>query len=237
LFSAVPHIGQAWSIGVEEQFYLIWPLIISKTTRLVRTLIFVVLGLIFFKIIILVLGQYYYESSWYIPLKRFVAMSKFECMAIGGIGAYLLFSGKPFISYLYYKSALVISVLLIVLLIYITPDRLQDGIHLIYSVLFLIVIIHVSDRNNSRLLEHKVFNYLGQISYGIYMYHFMIIPIVLVFIKKNFLASSGLAINIYIYTLAILLTIIVSAISYHVLEKPFIRKKSKYSPIKSGGTD
>lgn len=237
MFSAVPHIGQAWSIGVEEQFYLIWPLIISKTKRLVRTLIFVVLGLVLFKIIVLAIGLYCQESFWYMPLKRFVAMSKFECMAIGGIGAYLLFSNKPYISFIYYKQTLILSLALIVLLVYITPDKLQDGIHLIYSVLFLIIIIHVSDAKNSKLLENKIFNYLGKISYGIYMYHFMIIPIVLVLVKKHLSINSGLALNLSIYLLAISLTILISGVSYHILESPFIRKKNKYSPIKSGNSN
>lgn len=232
VFSAVPHIGQAWSIGVEEQFYLIWPLIISKTKNIIKTLVLIVVALILIKLMVLGLGYYFREAKWYIPLKRFVAMSKFECMAIGGIGAYLLFSDKSFIRFAYHKITLLGSLVIIVLLLYFTPDQLQDGIHLVYSIIFLIIILHLS--KNSKLLENKIFNYLGKISYGIYMYHFMVIPATLVFIKKCFSENSGLMINISIYTLVLAITILISGISYHFIESPFIRKKSNYTSIKSG---
>jgi len=50
--------------------------------------------------------------------------------------------------------------------------------------LFVIIILNVSTNPNSFIkLENTVFNFLGKISYGIYMYHFMIIPVVLVLLK------------------------------------------------------
>ncbi|MGZ3885588.1 MAG: acyltransferase family protein, partial [Bacteroidia bacterium] len=45
MFGAVPHIGQAWSIGVEEQFYIIWPLIVKFSNHILRAL-FIVIGLL-----------------------------------------------------------------------------------------------------------------------------------------------------------------------------------------------
>ena len=34
MFVGVPHIGQAWSIGVEEQFYIFWPVLLYLAWRL-----------------------------------------------------------------------------------------------------------------------------------------------------------------------------------------------------------
>lgn len=237
LFAAVPHIGQAWSIGVEEQFYLVWPWLISKTKHIVRTLLIIIISLILFKVLVLLLGHYFYDSSWYVPLKRFVAMSKFECMAIGGIGGYFIFSHDKLLTMIYNKYLLNISIGLIPVLIFFTPEFLQDGIHIIYSLLFLIIILNVANGSVKINLENKLFSYLGKISYGIYMYHLMIIPGVLYLLRHYLNMETGLVFNAMAYTLSILMTITVSGLSYQFIEEPFIKLKSKFTTVKSGEKD
>jgi peptidoglycan/LPS O-acetylase OafA/YrhL len=237
IFTAVPHIGQAWSIGVEEQFYAAWPWIISKSKHIARTLVTIIIGLIIFKIIILTLGLYFGQSAGYLIVKKFVAMSKFECMAIGGIGAYLLFSGNGFLKYIYNTNVLNISLLLIPVLVFFTPEIIQDGIHIVYSFLFLVLILNVSNQSVKLKLEGKIINYLGKISYGIYMYHFMIIPFVLLFIKTYVDYRQAILINLIAYTASIALTVIISALSFELFENRFIKIKAKHSLIKSGIKD
>lgn len=234
LFPAVPNIGQVWSIGVEEQFYIIWPWIVSKSKHIVKTLIYIISGLIIVKLLVLGLGKFYSGANWYNPLKLFLAMSKFECMAIGGIGAYLLFSSSNVLKIIYNKYIFILSVILIPTLIYVTPNYIQDGIHIVYSILFLVIILNVSYNSQNNNFENKVLNYLGKISYGIYMYHFLIIPIVIKLIKHNIHIESEWILNIIIYLSTIVLTITISGLSYRFFELPFIRLKSKYSPVKSG---
>lgn len=234
IFPAVPNIGQSWSIGVEEQFYIFWPWLISKSRSILKTLITVIVVLILIKIGVLILGKFFYYSSWYKPLKLFVAMSKFECMAIGGIGAYFLFTKNQLISYFHNKTIFIVSLSLIILLMFFTPENIQDGIHIVYSILFLNVILFCSKNNSNRFLENSIFKYLGKISYGIYMYHFMMIPMVLYVCKNMFAFESEALNNLFIYSATILLTILVSGVSYRYFELPFINMKSKFSPIKSG---
>jgi len=231
IFPAVPHIGQAWSIGVEEQFYIIWPWVISKSKNVLKTLITIIISLFLIKFCILILGEFYSESDWYNPLKLFIAMAKFECMAIGGIGAYFLFTNNKLLSLLQNRYATLSSIILIPILIYITPENLQDGVHIIYSVLFLIIILNII---TFLYFENKIFNYLGKISYGIYMYHFMIIPLVLSMFQKYISVDSEVITNLGIYSLTILTTIFVSGLSYKYFEKPFIDLKTRFTTIKSG---
>lgn len=232
IFPAVPNIGQVWSIGVEEQFYIFWPWIISKTKNLIRTLALIITILFVIKLFVLVLGNYYKEASWYQPLKLFIAMSKFECMAIGGIGAYLQFSKNELFYYLNKLQAVYISLILSVILIFYTPEKIQDGIHIIYSILFLIIILYTSNNYNF-ILENKLTSYLGKISYGIYMYHFMVIPPILYLFKENFSNSPNVYENIAIYCSVIICTIFISIVSFEYFESYFINLKSKYSPINS----
>lgn len=239
LFTAVPHIGQAWSIGVEEQFYIVWPWVILKAKHILRTLILIIAGLVLVKVGVLLLGSVYASEKWYQSLKLFVAMSKFECMAIGGIGAYYLYTNnEKILRIIYHPVTLNASLALIPLLLYFTPAKLQDGIHIIFSLIFLTIILNVAMNKRVWLnLENKVFAYLGKISYGIYMYHFMIIPLVLYGYKCLHINLNEFLFNTVIYTTVLGLTIVVSGISYALFEHRFIRLKEKYALIKSGGEE
>jgi peptidoglycan/LPS O-acetylase OafA/YrhL len=234
LYPAVPNIGQAWSIGVEEQFYIFWPIIIAKSKSLLKTLLIITTLLIFIKVIVLFMGYFFQNTTWYKPLKLFVAMSKFECMSIGGIGAYFLFKNHKILNFIYKPIIFILSILTSIVLIYFTPKILQDGIHLIYSVLFLQIILFMVKTKHTTYFENKIFNYLGKISYGLYMYHFMVIPFCISIYVNYFRINSSLMENLILYGTIILLTILTSAISYQFFEKGFIKLKSRYSPIKLG---
>jgi peptidoglycan/LPS O-acetylase OafA/YrhL len=237
IFSAVPNIGQVWSIGVEEQFYLVWPWLISKSKNIIKTLLILISVLFAIKVGVLILGKFYSHTAWYVPLKLFVAMSKFECMAIGGIGAYLLFSDNKILKLIYNKISLYASLILLPGLIYITPDKLQDGIHIVYAILFLTIILNVSSNKVKINFENKMLNYLGKISYGIYMYHFMVIPAVIFVTKRYFDKAPELITNCIVYSIVLVVTIGISALSYELFELRFIKLKSKYALIKSGNKD
>jgi peptidoglycan/LPS O-acetylase OafA/YrhL len=237
MYRAVPHIGQAWSIGVEEQFYIAWPWLILKAKKTARSLFAIIGTILLIKIIVLLLGIFYGVEHWYQTLKTFVAMSKFECMAIGGLGAYYLHKeNERVLKWIYRPLTLNASIILIPILMYVTPDKIQDGVHLIFSVIFLVIIINVAGNKKIKLdLNNGVLSYLGKISYGIYMYHFMIIPIVLYFLGMCYDNFSELLWNILLYSFSIGLTILVSGVSYRYFESKFIKLKARYSLIKSGG--
>jgi peptidoglycan/LPS O-acetylase OafA/YrhL len=237
MFRAVPHIGQVWSIGVEEQFYIFWPLLVSRSRNLMRTLLILLGIIIATKICVLLLGFVFGSEKWYQTLKAFVAMSKFECMAVGGIGAWLLQNNKTrFLRLIHHHLIFIICIILIPILMIFTPDFLQDGIHLVYSILFLVIIMNVAAGAKKMIdLENPVMSYLGKISYGIYMYHFMIIPVVIRVLMSMEIMTSGIQFNIILYVAVIVLTITVSSISYYILEKRFIHFKHRFARIHSTG--
>lgn len=233
IFSAVPNIGQTWSIGVEEQFYIAWPWIVKKSKNILQTLIIIIFSLIALKVIVLLLGKFYQQQKWYPALKLFIAMSKFECMAIGGIGAYYLFQKHAFLSYFKNKLVPIISSVLIVLLLYITPSFLQDGLHIVMSILFLAILLYVV--TSSKLwLQNKLLDFLGKISYGLYMYHFMLIPLMLFLVMKFVSTDNTIAFNIILYSATIITSIAIASLSYYLFELKFIRLKDKFAIVKSG---
>jgi len=237
MFSAVPHAGHLWSIGVEEQFYLLWPVLFNKAKNL-KKLLFLVLGFILgLKVLVIVLLKFGIVdlSENFIVFKEFLAMSKFECMAIGGFGAYWVkMDVKSVLNIIYHPVSFIMSLALLPFMNYFCPESLQDAIHLPYSVAFVIIILNISCNSKSIIkLENRIFNFLGKISYGIYMYH-MIVVVFVIRLSMKFIDEGSILANLFIYGFSVLLTIFIAWLSYEYFEKRFLKLKDKYTIVKSG---
>ena len=233
--TAVPNIGQSWSIGVEEQFYLLWPLLIRKSKNVIKSILWITGTIIALKGIIL-LSSPFVKLDALIVLKKFLAMSKLECLALGGLGAYVLFNNKEKILRIVYRPiSQITSVVILPILIYFTPTAFEDILHLLFSISFLVIILNVASNEKSILkFENRIFQYLGRISYGFYMFHVMCIVFTIHFLDKYIGLDNDISKpqHILLYGLSFLLTVAVSSLSYHIFEKAFIRLKDKYAQPK-----
>ena len=234
--TAVPNIGQSWSIGVEEQFYLVWPLLIRKSKNVFKSILWIAGTIIALKGLIL-LSSPFLNSETLKVIKKFLAMSKLECMALGGLGAYVLFNKKEEILRIVYKPASqIISVLIIPALIYFMPTAFEDILHLLFSISFLVIILNVASNDKALLrFENPVLQYLGRISYGFYMFHVMCIVFTIHILDKYIGLDNDISTpqHILLYGISFLLTVAVSSLSYHIFEKAFIRLKDKYAQPKT----
>ena len=233
--TAVPNIGQSWSIGVEEQFYLLWPLLIRKSKNILKSILWITGTIIALKGIIL-LSSPFVKLDALIVLKKFLAMSKLECMALGGLGAYVLFNkNEEILRIIYRPISQITSVVIIPILIYFTPTAIEDILHLLFSLSFLVIILNVANNEKSILkFENRIFQYLGRISYGFYMFHVMCIVFTIHFLDKYIGLDNDISKpqHLLLYGLSFLLTVAVSSLSYHIFEKAFIRLKDKYAQPK-----
>ena len=232
LGKAIPFITHYWSLGVEEQFYLFWPNFIKRTKHilLASTALFVVIML--FKLIFyFTASKYAYSSTMYF----FIDSSRFQCMLIGAISAILYFDKyKLFISIATHLITQIFSWCIIVLM-FVNKYKFSYFIshELMTFVTCMIIISQIEQKNRIINLEHKIFDFFGKISYGIYVIH----PLVAIWISKIVVFKSNNVINyIVIYILCISLTVILSYISYEFFEKRFLRIKNKYTTIESKST-
>ncbi len=230
LFPAVPLIGQSWSIGVEEQFYLIWPLFFKFFKKFnLNLLLKLLFFFVFIKLIVLLSSNYYYDLTWLIILKKNLAMLKFENMIIGAIGAILIVERNFLIKYVLNNIVLLISIFGIFISLYVIPKALMDGLHLLHALFFILIILNVSGNPKSLIkLENKFYNFLGQISYGIYMYHLIVI-----YFTIKFLVMYDIFSKTFLYLISIILTCILSSLSYIFFEKRFLNIKKKFGKVKS----
>jgi peptidoglycan/LPS O-acetylase OafA/YrhL len=158
-------------------------------------------------------------------------------MAIGGLFALISYENNVIVNklriFLYNKIVQWIVFLTTIFLVangFKLKNNLEFFHYEFYSILFGILIINFAC-NEKRIfsMEYKVLNYFGKISYGLYMFH----PIIIVFSIKlcqMFKYNS----NYILYPLVFLLIILFSSLSYEYFEKFFINKKLKYSDIISG---
>jgi peptidoglycan/LPS O-acetylase OafA/YrhL len=233
---SAPNIGQAWSIGVEEQFYIIWPLLMKSFRNTWAMMVGFFICILFIKAVFVLFANPTNPNMQI--LGRFLATTKIESMAFGGLGAYILFYGKEKILQICYLPMMQIaSFLSVPIVVLFMPKAYINLAHLVYGFAFLIIILNVAANPQSILkFKGKIIDYLGKISYGIYMYHLLSITCaihILEFVsdcsKKLTFWQSG-----FVYLLSIALTIILASISYEYLEKRFIRRKEKFTTIISG---
>lgn len=220
---AVVGAAQSWSIGVEEQFYLIWPLLLYLFNKSKLLLVFICMlaGYIFFNL---------HLVNHITPLLRKVP---FEFMAIGGIGAYFYYYGKDTIQLVTKNPFSYIVMLVLIFLLLILPLGPLYIQNICLGVLFMFLILITIDNNNKLVFRNQYFSFLGKISYGIYMYHAFVMFLVFPFVNKYINPSSDILLyNILVYIFIISITIIISHLSYKYIELRFIKiKDSKYKTI------
>ena len=238
MYKPVPHAGQLWSIGVEEQFYIIWPLIVKYSKKPIKAIVYLSIVILLAKASLLFMSIKFPSSKLLEITKLFFAMSKIECMTIGAVGAYFLFNkNNNIVNVISSKWVLLLSIIGAFFLIYITHlTFIQDGIHIPVSILFLIIILNVAVKGNEiNWLNNVVFSNLGKISYGIYMLHMFVVVFVIRTVSQIFNVSKTFSLfeNSLIYIFSVFITIIISYISYHFFEKVFLNLKKKYTVIRS----
>ena len=81
-------------------------------------------------------------------------------------------------------------------------------------------------------LEGPTWNWLSKLSYGIYMWHMVVLGFITLFLKKADFTEHWV-VNGILYVVTLPLTIIVAWLSYKYVEKPFLNIKHKFVLVKS----
>lgn len=224
---SVTTITPLWSVGVEEQFYAIWPWIIKFSNKITRSLLFVII--IYFSLKSIV---WLYNPQSY--LYSFVSHARIDLMALGGLGAYII---KNDISWLkniiFSKYMQLISWLVVFYSVIVSPIHLSSFLDdELNSIFYLIIILNVSSNKKTLIsLENKVLKFFGEISYGIYIYHMIVIALIIKYFDSDI---SGLGyFSLIVPLIVILFTSIMAYLSYKYIEKPILRQKKNYEVVKS----
>lgn len=229
-------LGHTWTLAVEEQFYLIWPwvIIFTPSRHLLKVLIgFVLLGFISYYSLYFLsieLGHTELSKGFYTILTP----AQFDAFALGGLIAWLqIYSNKAGLKL--YNIASLVLVLLMSIWLYLLS--IQNVDIFFYAMKFFVVVISTfvvlkaSKGFNGligKILETPWLIYLGKISYGLYLFH-LIISFFYERLEGRILPEiSQVGIRFLVY---FGLTVLVSALSWHFIEKPIngLKRYFKYS--------
>lgn len=219
------YLTPLWSVCIEEHFYLVIPLLVLVTP--LRRVHWVLLAVVAASMC------YRYAQvptdNWFKIYCH--TLSRCDLMAIGGLLA-VWHTRKPisFSISAYLPFALLLGLLFWVMAIlnYSDYTTVVNAVWKKYAFalpMLLMIVLLVFNRHKSVLLfENKALQYLGKISYGLYMFH----------VPMNELIFQYSPLSKYIFewrplhTLQVLLpTILVAAISYEFFEKRFLALKFK----------
>jgi len=228
---ATPLLYHFWSIGVEEQFYLFWPWIIKKIKH----------NLVLWLIVFIVLQNAARFFLWhYYPFSKAAELSlenRFDGMMIGAVGA-ILYKQKNAL-FLKWVDNRWMQYLVFFILALITLNKFGINAsvvdNFVVSCITVALIVGQINRKNRWInLDKPVLDFLGKISYGIYVYH----PLVIFFFSKMYHFPAGNPLYAYILVFASVITgtILIACISYQYFERRFIKWKRSLEVIKSSGT-
>ena len=85
-------------------------------------------------------------------------------------------------------------------------------------------------------LENHFFDFVGKISYGIYVIHPILIFVFSRWYSQLNVTWSELTQRIVIYVFITLITIVLAYISYRFYEKPFLNLKRKFAVVQSSNS-
>ena len=231
-FGAQSPFKHLWSLAIEEQFYMIFPLLFllvngkkkSKdgTYKLNKNFLYVVLGLILVSLIAHILlfdinniSRIYFGTD-----------TRAFSLLVGVVGAILYPMERlhskvtPQQNMIYSVVSLASIATLITVMVYTSEYNtwLYRGGFLFVAILGLIVIISSGKQHTlmSKLLSFKPVVFIGKISYSLYLWHFPIL------VLTTPVAEIGNP-NIYLVILRVVLTFVVAIASYAFVETP-IRK-------------
>lgn len=213
-----------WSIAVEEQFYLVWPVVLKYVQASILPISIVACLLTFSFSLTSELALRNHLSD---PIYSFIRSLQFYAMGAGAVAAGLMDRKSTLSRILHLRSVCMFCLAIIFGQLFTSVSTQINTLdNLIFSVCSAILILNVASGFLEIFLTNKITTFLGRISYGVYAYH-MFVDYMLRFALQNAnvpVTNSYTYFSVYVGVL-LLLTTLCASVSFFTFEAYFTRLK------------
>lgn len=229
-------MGITWSLGVEEKFYLLWPAIFTMLSKDLRKLLRVSLCLVGIIWLYRTLACIYLHLPVDYLLYSFD--SRFADILLGCSFALALKLGRlePVLAVAKRIKTFPLWLVGILAALTMLEHRMSARVFYIFALplstvvvaTLLVQLIFKADTPGYRWLEHPVLRFVGRISYSLYLYHIVVIRSV-----EHLFPHLRLR---WAYLLMWVGSFIAAYLSYTLIERPFLRLKSRFERTAKAGS-
>ncbi len=207
------NIAHTWSLGVEEKFYLLWPLLLPLLLRTRRPIAWLLAAFI-----VVTAWRYVVALKWGWAHAYFRFDTRTSGILLGAIAALMpLKVSRPAVLIACFALAVTATVPIIETSITgISIEGVTLGITLAELSAFLLI-RYVADHENQRFLASAPMAYLGRLSYGIYLWHFPFVLVLRMYSQPWWIMLPA----------TVLFSFAMAAICLHLVDMPIKRWREK----------
>jgi len=209
-------LAHTWSLAIEEQFYLVWPLFVFLFTR--KGLRNILLATLVVSLLLRLAGN---NLGWGFHFVYTFPLCRFDSIAMGGLTAYWVRS--PECSRLKLRRTGLAAILIGFpgLTASLILERQYAFVFSFFGLFFTGCLI-LSLVYDCSILRLGALRYVGKVSYGLYLFHLPIFRLTEV-LSQNWKISPAGSVAFEFFA-----SFIVASTSWYVFERPLLRLKRRF---------
>jgi peptidoglycan/LPS O-acetylase OafA/YrhL len=202
-----------WSLGVEEQFYLVWPALLIVALGSLRSRLKV--GMLMAGLFVASLAFAIWLTDVIEPWAFYSLPSRVWQLALGGLLAIALAPGRQLPGWLAAPIGWLGLVLLAAGFLLIDPANAYPGVWALLPTVGAAALILAGGRGlgTSALLGWRPLRFVGRISYSLYLWHWPILVLPALALGQELPIEARLGLGA--------LSVVVGAVSWRLIEEPF----------------